>query len=234
MSDLLELAKGHYDHHRRITYGAFALIALGFILLVLGITGAIDLGLEYEEINATVANASPGAISMILGASVLGLQVRYGPRVTYQDGGASPGSVILELHETGPAFLLPNGAGIHLSRADRNDRGDHWYGEAVNAIFDGLGSSEHSESIPTFTIDDPDTARTVLAKSIDEWNRSANVAGQEDRIVEANVGGKWIGYEFKGGHTYKGRISGQQIDSVLALLRTLEREDESSPDPLAA
>jgi len=45
----------------------FTLIILGVILIFLGYKGAIDLDLKFQNVSASMVNASPGIISVIIG-----------------------------------------------------------------------------------------------------------------------------------------------------------------------
>ena len=231
LKNLVPVIESHIRRDTRITVVAGSSIVLGFILLILGVTGSIDLGLEFEKVNATLVNASPGAVFAVGGFGVLGAQVYFRPSVKVEIDGTK-----LELHESGPVFLFPASAGLHLYRpTDRQPGGNHYYGDAIDQLIDGL-SSEPVDREPSgpgpITVErrpmQRETIEETLGPLVDTWIQSAQVKGQEDRTVEINVGGTWNGYQFLGGHSYVGCIRGGQLGSVLSFLTLLSKASVSA------
>jgi hypothetical protein len=113
-------------------------IVLGFVLLVLGINGSIEIVVDAKTLKGKLVNASPGVIIAAFGFAVLGIQAWRRPKITLRD----PQSGSLQLHESGPVFLLSDELGIHLYRpTDRDPRGDHWYGEPFDSMLNELAKT---------------------------------------------------------------------------------------------
>jgi hypothetical protein len=135
----------------------------------------------------------------------------------------------VQLHESGPVFLFSGGLGVRLDRPyDRDPRGDHWYGDPIDALIDKLtlSSLRREERSPRTTVSDTDRSsiERTIGLLVEAWSRSASIDGQGDRSVIINIGGEWKGGQFKGGHTYEGRLVKEQVGFVLYALDVLARQ----------
>jgi hypothetical protein len=215
-----------------ITVVAGITIVLGFILLILGVTGSIDFGFEFKKVNANLVNASPGVVFAMFGFAVLGAQTYFRPNVKAEIAGGTK----LELHESGPVFLFPTSGGLHLHRNDRQPPlGDHYYGDPIDQMIDGLSvepvDREPSKTGPVtvkLRLMQRERIEEALGPLVDEWVQSAQLEGQEGRTVQINVGGKWAEYQFVGGHLYDGCVRGRQLGPVISFLTLLSKASVSA------
>jgi hypothetical protein len=100
MADIGRIVERHQERDRLITLIAGAGIVLGFVLLVLGISGSITLQAEVKSVSGKLVNASPGAVFGVVGFVMLGIQAWKRPRITIRDLAA--GGMEVQLHESGP------------------------------------------------------------------------------------------------------------------------------------
>jgi len=203
-------------------------IVLGFVLLVLGINGSIEVVVDAKTLNGKLVNASPGVVMAAFGFAVLGIQAWRRPKMTLMD----PKSGSIELHESGPVFLLSDGLGIRLKRStDRDPQGDHWYGEPFDSMLDEQAKTPLDRDVATpvsGTETRPVSIENTIVPLVAAWSESAShkdenpFKDRSGRKVEINVGGEYIGWgEFEGGHTYSGKLAGDEVKLVLSLLYKL-------------
>jgi hypothetical protein len=219
----------HYNRDRLITLVAGVGIVLGFVLLVLGINGSVTLQAEAKNLSGKLVNASPGVVMSVVGFVLLGIQAWKRPTSSIRDGETK-----VELHESGPVFLLPEGVGIRLNRpTDRDERGDHWYGDPIDSIIDKLTrrSLNRDEQSPRTIVSDmeSDNLEQTIGSLVDAWVRSAASDGRGDRTVIINIGGDWKGYGFEGGQTYEGKLAKEQLGFVLHFLGVLAQQKGVGP-----
>ncbi len=221
MADIDRIIERHYERDRLLTIVAGAGIVLGFVLLVLGISGSITIKAEANKVSGKLVNASPGAVMAVVGFVLLGIQAWRRPRIRIQHAGMK-----VELHESGPAFLLSGGLCVYLNRPfDRDPRGDHWYGDPIDSMIDKLtmSSLNREEGSPRTTVGDTDRVglERTIGLLVEAWSRSASIEGQGDRTVIINIDGEWKGHRFEGGHTYAGKLAKEQVGFVLYALGVL-------------
>lgn len=207
-------------------------IMLGFVLLVLGINGSIELEVGTKTLNGKLVNASPGIVMAAFGFIVLGIQVWRGKKkVTMKD--FKLGS--LELHESGPVLILSDRLAIRLTRPTDRDllkRGDHWYGQPFDSMFEELSQTPLDRDKRAPVSDTwPVRIENTIVPLVTAWSESASHKDKDlhkdrsGRVVEIHVGEGYINSgEFEKGHTchkYSGKLVGDEVRLVLSFFYKL-------------
>lgn len=219
-------------------------IVLGFVLLVLGIDGSIELVVDAKTLNAKLVNASPGVVMAAFGFAILGIQAWRHPKLSFRD----PRSGFIDLHESGPVLILSDELGIKLVRpTDRDPRGDHWYGEPFDSMLNEIAKTplfrdEHLPAGADRAETGPVSIENTIVPLVAAWSESASYKDEnpyEDRSgrkVEINFGGQYLYGQFEGGLTYSGKLTAKEARRVLSLIYTfakLDREKRSSDNGLS-